>query len=649
MKKLAVLVFLLTASITQLTAEEYTVQSPDKNLVIQIQKSEYWNLTVLLEEVTIIDLAEIGMQMQPSRNSENSKILNINSGTIIDTIYPEIPYKRSQIIDHYDFLQLRTDDGFELEVRVFNDGFAYRFKDFRKNNEAVVSEKLNIQFPQNSRSLFPEEESTYSHNERLYLNVDIDSLDNGRFCSLPVLFESSKGGKIVLTESSLHDYPNMFIEKNEIGLSAMFPPYVIKTELKGGRDELIHETAGFIAKISKDRTYPWRIFIIGKEDKTMVESTLAYQLAEPCAISETNWIKPGKVAWDWYNDNNLFGVDFRSGLNTDTYKYYIDFAADNGIEYVILDEGWTKSTNEILDFNPDMDIPHLIEYAKTKNIGIILWVLWRPLNSNTEHILSTYKSWGAKGVKVDFMQRSDQTMVSSYEKIAAIAARYELLVNFHGAFKPAGLQRKYPNVLNFEGVKGGENNKWSKQITPTHNLTIPFIRMVAGPMDYTPGSMINYGREDYPVSWSRPASQGTRCHQLAMYIIYEAPLQMLCESPSIYIKEQESVDFITEIPTTWDETKVLQASIGKYLVLARRKGDNWYIGAMNDWEARSFEISTDFLSGTYEASIMQDGVNSDRYAQDYKHLTKIIARRETIYINMKSGGGFAAHLKLIEK
>jgi alpha-glucosidase len=318
--------------------------------------------------------------------------------------------------------------------------------------------------------------------------------------------------------------------------------------------------ADFIAKTSGKRVYPWRVFIISDDDRTFVESNLTFQLSKPSVLKNTTWIRPGRVAWDWYNANNIYGVDFKSGLNSSTYKYYIDFAAANGIEYVILDEGWTKSTTEILDFNPDIDVPELIRYGKEKGVEIILWALWKPLDANLAQILETYKSWGVKGIKVDFMQRSDQYMVNSYERIAKECARLELLVDFHGAFKPSGLRRTYPNVINYEGVKGSENNKWSKDITPDYNVTIPFIRMAAGPMDYTPGVMSNRQYTNYVVSFERPMSQGTRAHQVAMYVVYEAPLQMLCESPSRYYKEQETVDFIVKIPTTWDETIVLHTT-----------------------------------------------------------------------------------------
>ncbi|MEQ8243912.1 glycoside hydrolase family 97 catalytic domain-containing protein, partial [Fulvivirga sp.] len=348
-----------------------------------------------------------------------------------------------------------------------------------------------------------------------------------------------------------------------------------------------------------------------------------------------------------YNANNIYGVDFKAGLNTATYKYYIDFATKNNIEYVILDEGWTKSTTEILEYSPDIDVPELIKYGKEKGVEIILWVLWKPLDENLTEILETYKSWGVKGIKVDFMQRNDQYMVSSYERIAKECARLELLVDFHGAFKPSGLRRKYPNVINYEGVKGSENNKWSADITPEHNVTIPFIRMAAGPMDYTPGTMVNKQLDNYSISFDRPMSLGTRAHQVAMYVVYEAPLQMMCESPSRYYEEQETVDFITQIPTTWDETVVLEGSVGNYIAVARRKADKWYIGAMTDWDARELELDLSFLGeGEYTMEVFKDGINADRFAEDYTIETLTVKKDNKVTAQLSSGGGWSA---IIEK
>ncbi len=631
-----------------LSAQQYKLVSPDGNLRLLITHQNGFSFSVFRADKIVVNKVVAGLTMNEGRSTNHGKLAHKKFFSGNDHILAEVPCKQKNIDAAYNALTLKDNNGFRADFRLYNDGFAYRFADEWTSAAFVKNETLEMSFPDSTMSWFPEEESMYSHNERLYKHLDVSAIGNGRFCSLPVLFQAAGGTKILLTETALHDYPNMFLQKTAAAtLSGVWPKVVLEAvpnaEHGPDRNQLITAEAAYIARTGTARDFPWRVFIIGDE-KTLIESTLAYQLARPPKDDDYSWVKPGKVAWDWYNANNIFGVDFASGLNTATYKYYIDFAAENGIEYVILDEGWTKSTTEIMAFNPDMDVQELIRYGESKGVGIILWVLWKPLNDNMEEILTTYKSWGAKGIKVDFMQRSDQEMVRSYEAIAALAARLHLLVDFHGAFKPQGLQRSYPNVLNFEGVMGAENNKWSKHITPDHNLTIPFIRMAAGPMDYTPGAMVNGGKDDFAIRWNRPMSQGTRAHQVAMYVVYEAPLQMLCESPSVYRREQETVDFITGIPTTWDETRVLEAAIGDYLVLTRRKGDDWYIGGMTDWEARTFIIPTHFLRGSYDVVSYADGMNAEKFSEDYRILKHTVTSGDTLRIEMKPGGGFAAIL-----
>ncbi|MCU4157273.1 glycoside hydrolase family 97 protein [Carboxylicivirga sp. A043] len=631
-------------------SQDFELFSPEKNLKVHINIGKSITWLAVLDGKTVIDKTEIAMDFSSGIDfGIHPKLAKHQHQQHSALIHPVISYKDSEIIDEYNLLTFSFKGKYKLEFRAFNDGIAYRFIDENKAKRQVITETMNLSFPTGTRSLFPKEESMYSHNERFYHDVAISDLKTDEFCSLPVMF-SGANGKVLFTETALLNYPGMFLQKTDgERFNTLFPKYVLEAlpnPAMPDRDQLLTKKANYIAQVNGRRAYPWRVFIIGQDESVFVESNLTYQLANPTAIKNTDWIKPGKVAWDWYNANNITGVDFKSGLNTATYKYYIDFASANNIEYVILDEGWTKSTTEILEFNPDMDVEEIIRYGESKNVGIILWVLWKPLDENMDEILKTYKSWGAKGIKVDFMQRNDQYMVNSYEQIAKTCAQYELLVNFHGAFKPIGLRRMYPNVLNYEGVKGSENNKWSNEITPKHNVTIPFIRMAAGPMDYTPGAMRNARPLNYAESFERPMSLGTRAHQVAMYVIYEAPLQMMCESPSIYYKEQETVDFITQIPTTWDETKVLKGAVGEYIAVARRKGDTWYIGAMTNWDKRELQLDLSFLSeGKYQMQIFKDGINAERNAEDYKIEQKETNSDNQIVIDLASGGGWTAIIK----
>jgi alpha-glucosidase len=637
----------LLIGIQQVDAQNFTINSPDERiqLVVKVDKGISWS--VFLDGKVIIEKAEAAMDFSAGADfGVNPQVKEHSIQRFSSTIYPSVPHKDAEIKDEYVQLSLTFEKDYQLNFRAYNDGVAYQFIDGGKNKRNVMSEKVSITFPQDSRTLFPQEESMYSHNERDYLDKSLTDISSDEFCSLPVLF-MTEDAKVLFTETALHDYPGLFLRGNgNTTLEAIFPKFVLEAvdnPQSPDRNQILTKKADYIAEVSGSRAYPWRVFIISDDDRFLVESNLTYQLSKPLAIENTDWIKPGKVAWDWYNANNIYGVDFESGLNTATYKYYIDFAAKNGIEYVILDEGWTKSTTEILDFNPDMDVPELIRYGKEKGVELILWVLWKPLDANLTEILETYKSWGVKGVKVDFMQRNDQYMVRSYERIVQECARLELLVDFHGAFKPSGLRRMYPNMINYEGVKGSEHNKWSNDISPEHNVTLPFTRMVAGPLDYTPGAMINKQGTNFSISFERPMSLGTRAHQVAMYVVYEAPLQMLCESPSRYYEEQETVDFIVQIPTVWEETRVLHGAVGDYIALARRKGDSWYLGAMTDWDPRELEMDLSFLGeGTYQMQVFKDGPNAGRFAEDYKKETFKVNKDSKVLAKMASGGGWAA-------
>ncbi|HCX20457.1 MAG: alpha-glucosidase [Flammeovirgaceae bacterium] len=645
MMKRFLFVFILFAGI-QLSAQQFSITSPDDQLSIVIDINDtiswsaslYGQVVIQKNQIAVIESGkrELGISAKvKSESRESSK----------SYVSVPVPHKDSRIEEDYNQLTLEFKGGYSLLFRVFNDGLGYRFIDGFKKSRQVVDEVMNLTFPEGATSFFPQEESMYSHNERLYPKKNLSDLSSDDFCSLPVLFQSNDVN-VLFTETALHDYPGMFLKGgNGTLMQTQFPKYVLEAvpaKDSPDRNQDLISKADYIAQLEGEKKLPWRVFVITKEDKDLVESNLTYLMAEPTVIN-TDWIKPGKVAWDWYNANNVYGVDFKSGLNTATYKYYIDFASKNGIEYVILDEGWTKSTTEILGFNPEMDVPELIAYGKEKGVGIILWVLWKPLDDNLIEILETYKSWGAKGIKVDFMQRNDQYMVASYEKIAKKAAELELLVDYHGAFKPSGLRRKYPNVINYEGVKGSENNKWSADASPEHNVTIPFTRMVAGPMDYTPGAMNNKHEINYNISFERPMSLGTRAHQVAMYTVYEAPLQMLCESPSRYYQEQETVDFITQIPTVWDETLVLAGKVSDYIAVARRNGDAWYIGAMTDWTARSLDLDMNFLGdGTFDVRVFKDGVNADRFAEDFGLEEISVTSDSKLTISMASGGGWSA-------
>ncbi|NPD44799.1 glycoside hydrolase family 97 protein [Lentimicrobium sp. S6] len=649
MKKHNWLIFILLMATLLSNSQSIIQESPDKSYSIeifienQVKISVYHGDSELIHDMIIacsVDEYDIDYSKYEIRKEEQITLI----------VEDPVPVKFAEQEVIYSQLLIEFSNKVQLELLLGDEGFAYRWLFNFKNDIFINDEILEFQLNDKDLVYFPKETTMTSHYERLYVKKELSEIDSKEFCSLPVLFQKQFGNNVFFSEADLYDYPCLFLEKQNESNSfkAIFPKVVLEIEANengADRNQTITKEANYISATKGKRSLPWRVFGLAKDDKQLAMNNMVYQLSSPLKLEDTKWIKPGKVAWDWWNANNIIGVDFESGINNETYKYYIDFASEYGLEYIILDEGWSKTTTNILECQKDINVEELVKYGQEKNVGIILWTLWGPLDEKMDEAMSLYESWGVKGVKVDFMQRADQYMVNYYERVAQTAAKHHLLVDYHGAFKPAGLRRAYPNVLNYEGLKGLENVKWSKIMTPEHNLTLPFIRMAAGPMDYTPGAMDNAHEEYFNIRWNRPMSMGTRCHQVAMYVIYESPLQMLCDNPSNYYREKESTQFISQIPTTWDETIVLEAKVGSYILMARRNGNNWYLGGMTV-EEQEFEIELDFLEkASYQVEIMQDGINSDKNAQDYKHISTSIESSEKIQVKMHKGGGYTAILK----
>jgi len=633
-------------------AQEYQLESPNKASHITISIDNGLVLNVFNGEDKVVSDLKMGISIKDLKNTFSQLSLESKEQVMLSVKDP-VPVKFSEQEVAYSRMLLKISEHLSWELMMSDDGFAYRWLLTSLGKTKVESEMMAFSIPADNISFFPKEESMMSHYERLYIKMPLKEIEKGEFCSLPVLYQDDMGADILITEADLFDYPAMFLEKKDVkgGFKAIFPKVILEAvpaEKGPERNEKIIKEADYIADVDGNRDLPWRVFVIADNDKDLVVNNMVYQLSSPLKLENTDWIKPGKVAWDWWNFNNIYGVDFKSGINNETYKYYIDFAAQYHLDYIILDEGWSKSTTDILHCQADIDVKELVKYGAHFGVGVILWTLWKPLDENLEEALDLYQSWGVKGIKVDFMQRADQYMVKYYERVAAAAADRHLLVDYHGAFKPAGLRRAYPNVINYEGVKGQENVKWSTVMTPEHNVTLPFIRMVAGPMDYTPGAMDNVHKKNFSIRWERPMSMGTRAHQVAMYVLYDSPLQMLCDNPSNYYREHETTQFISKIPTTWDETIALEAKVGDYLLMARRNGDTWYIGGMTD-EAHAFDIDLSFLaSGNYQMTYFQDGVNVEKNAQDYSIGEETVSSTTKISVPMSKGGGFTAILKPVE-
>ena len=644
--KSKLLIFLLLIGFSSL-AKDYSITSPDGKIQVTVTADTQlkWSATVNKQPVFLNNT--LSLDLGTTVLGINPKVTSAKTSSVDKIVQTIVSVKSKSIKDTYNQLILTFKPNYGISFRVFDNGISYRFETNIKDEITVKNEEVGLNFAGDYPVLFPEEETVFSHYERVYLDQNISSLKAGKFCSLPALVKADNNVKIGITEADLYDYPCLFLEATGANaFKSKYPHVILKSDPKGDRGIKNVQEADYIAKTSGTRTFPWRVFMISTEDARLVENQMVFLLSRETKLTDTNWIKPGLVAWDWWNENNIYGVDFKAGLDTKTYKYYIDFASKNNIPYIILDEGWTKSTTNIKEANPDLNIQELITYGKSKNVGVILWCLWNVLDTDMNVILDLYEKWGAKGIKVDFMARSEQFMVNFYERTAKACADRKLLVDFHGAFKPSGMARAYPNIINHEGVKGMENCKWSKEITPEHDVTLCFTRMLAGPMDFTPGAMINKNKSDYSVSFSNPMSQGTRCHQVAMYVCYDAPLQMLCDNPSNYYKEQETTSFISKIPTVWDDTKVLDAKVGDFILMARQKDNNWYLGAMTDWTARSLNIDFSFLGeGAYEIEIMQDGINAEKSGNDYKRIVKKVTKADHLKIDLASGGGWAAICK----
>ncbi len=633
-----------------LHAGSYELSSPDGRIQVNISSDRGIHFSVNLDNRSFLVNARVDMTLNGIQLAGNNPgKARVKKEKIDEVFEPVVPVISSIVKNECNELLLSFKGRYAVRFRAYDDGIAYRFETSFREQVVIDSEELSIKCGGDYTAYFPEEESMQSHYERIYQVKPLSSIGEGSFCSLPLLLMTEEGSSMLITEADLYDYPAMFIGKRGDEMATRFPRVVLESVPKegrgGDRDETITSEAEYIAMTEGARTFPWRVFIVAEKAADLVESDMVMKLSSPLALDDPGWIRPGKVAWDWWNANNIHGVDFESGINNNTYKYYIDFAAEFGLEYIILDEGWSETTTSIMACAEDIDVKELVEYGQSKNVGVILWVLWKPLDKDMEKILDLYREWGVKGIKVDFMQRADQYMVNYYERVARVASSRELLVDFHGAFKPAGLRRAYPNVINYEGVKGMENCKWSADITPEHDLILPFTRLVAGPMDFTPGALDNATEENFVPRFTQPMSQGTRCHQVAMYILYSSPLQMLSDTPSNYYRERETTEFIARIPTTWDDSKVLHAGVGDYLVMARRKGNTWYLGAMTDWSAREFEIDLSFLpQGSFDIDIMEDGINADKMAQDYKKRTMQAGSLQKISINLAPGGGWAAIL-----
>lgn len=651
------LVLLLFSSIllAQKT-QTFEVKSPDGDIVLSIEAGAKLLWSVRHQGQSIIEPSAIALQLEDGEVlGENSRVKS-HKTIEVDEEFEALFYKKALVKDQYIQLSLNFKNDFGVNFRVYDDGVAYQFFTTKKGEILIKNEMANFNFAADYTSFIPymwdyRDGEFFNHSfEAEYEKTAISEFKRDSLAFLPVMVDVGSGKKALILEADLENYPGMYLDINETGrgYKGVFASYPLESRF-GGYENMNYipvKRADYIASSSGTSTFPWRAVIISENDSELLENDMVQKLASPSRIEDESWIEPGQVAWDWWNDWNISHVDFRAGMNNPTYEYYIDFAAENEIKYIIIDWGWSARM-DLTDLNADLNLKEVVEYGKTKNVGVIIWATWYAVTQQMDEVFPYYEEMGVKGFKIDFIDRDDQLAVASTYEIAEKAAEHHLLVDFHGVFKPTGLQRTYPNIINYEGVKGLENVKWADYDAMRYDVTIPYIRMVAGPMDYTPGAMRNATKYNYKPDGTRPMSQGTRAHQLAMYVIFDGPLQMLADDPTTYMREQESTDFITSIPTVFDETVALGGEVGEYVALARRKGDTWYVAAMSNWDSRELQLDFSFLDdGAYDAEVIKDGVNADRDATDYKKEHININSGDKLNIQLSNGGGWAA---IIEK
>lgn len=651
MKKLSIFLFTLALCLG-LQAKAYVVTSPDGHLTLTLQNGNTLTYSVSRDNVPLIAPSALSLTLADgSVWGPGTRFSRVQRRTVDE--WTDAPvFKRSRVRDHCNELCLKA-KAFTLEFRVYDDAVAWRFSPHQpvdvKAEEATFAfaKDWNAYIPYVSQHTQTLESQFINSFESQYSHHPLSGWNKERLGFLPITVEAD-GVLLCVLDSDVTDYPGMFLYNGDGGttLKGVFAPvpesYVPDDErtfqqLPASRKPLLAEQSARL---------PWRAIAVAAQDVQLAQSDLSWRLGQPLAPGDWSWLRPGKVAWDWWNAWNIYGVDFEAGINTETYKYYVDFAAAKGIEYVVLDEGWAKNTIfNIFETRPEIDLPELVNYAAGKGVGIILWTIGKTLDRDLEALCAQYSAMGVKGWKIDFMDRDDQAIMQFYERVAAVAAKYHLLCDFHGASKPVGLQRKYPNIVNYEGVYGLENMKWAPASVDqvTYDVTIPFTRLVAGMADYTQGAMRNAAKGNYrPVS-SEAMSQGTRCHQLAEYVVFDAPLSMLCDSPSNYLREPECTDWIAAVPTVWDETLALDGKIGEYVVLARRKGTKWYVGALNGWEARDLTLDLSFLpKGT--AQVFADGVNAHRAGRDYRK-SALELDGTPVTLHLAPGGGWVLSIE----
>lgn len=642
-------------------APSFLLQSPDSKLEVEIWTEGQLSYALKHNGRILLKKSPIGLVLEDKTLGEQVDVYKVNQRTLVKEYIVSPHYRFSSFNLVYNELNLKMKGGYGVIFRVTDEGIAYRFYTSVKQPMTIKDEIVQMHFPEDYGTYMaystvkPGKDQYTMAFQNVYTKATVKSVNTDNIAFLPITLDCGDGLKMTLLESDLENYPGMFIKGGgkSCSLEGTFARYPEEVRSFPPRDmKRVVGRADYIAKTEGIRNYPWRIWAVTEKDTEMPVNNLVYALASPNRIGDCSWVKTGKVAWEWWNDWGISGVDFKAGINMETYKHYIDFAAENQIEFIILDEGWYDSAKgDMLTVIPELNLEELVRYGKSKEVDLILWTVFNVLDEQLEEACRKYSEMGICGFKVDFLDRDDQTAVEMVYRIAEMAAKYRLTLDLHGYYKPTGMNRTYPNVINFEAVFGMEEMKWStvKKDMMEYDVTMPYIRMMAGPVDYTPGAMRNATKKDFKNIYFNPMSQGTRCHQLAAYIVHDSPLTMLADNPTVYRKEQECTDFIVSVPNKGiEETRVLQGQLGESIVIGRRVGTSWYVGGMTDWTSREIVLDFGFLdNGIYEVVLFKDGVNAEKQAQDYKQERFTVTATSSKKICMASGGGFA--MSIIKK
>jgi alpha-glucosidase len=618
--------------------------SPNGRIALAVHTTPTLSYDLLFDGKPLLQGATLSLVVDDVRLGSAPRVTAVARTSTDARVTPPVRQTAAELLDKHNDLRLTCAGGYAIVFRAYDLGVAYRFETaLPRARVKITGEEATFRFVSDAGVYYPREESFFSHNERQFKRGRLSELPAAALGSIPAVVETNAGPKVAIAESDLEDYPGLWLRgTGGPALTATFPPYPLAEKLTGDRDFRVTRAAGYIAVTSGTRTFPWRVLGVAEHDADLVGGSLVYLLARPSQIADTSWIHPGKVAWDWWNALNLRGVPFKPGVNTETYQAYIDFAAASGLEYVILDEGWYK-IGDLLSVVPAIDMPKLLAYARAKHVGIILWAIWKTLDDQFVPALAQFEKWGIAGLKIDFMQRDDQPMIAFYWRVCRELAKRKMLVDFHGGIRSILLTRTWPNLLTAEGVQGLEHDKWSNATEPEHDVTLPFTRMFLGPMDFTPGAMNNADRAHFKPVFNAPMSLGTRSHQLAMYVVYGSPLQMLADSPSNYRQDPETMAFLGPVPSVWDETRVLDGKIGDYVVVARRRGATWYLGAMTNWTSRELQIDTSFLGGgSWKVTAYTDPPDHPAVGSEHYRTEGTLTSGTPARFTLASGGGLAA-------